>query len=174
MLVMIPHLVGGVAMVLVSLSSDRRLERRYHTGIPVLLGGVALLLMGVFHSTFALITLLSLLAVAAYAWTGPFFALPSEFLTGSAAAAGIGLINSVGNLGGFVGPYTMGVMSGWTGGVYGGLVLMGIPMLLSATGLIILPKRSSSVAADCSHGVNACKVATSVSSATECFSGRAR
>jgi MFS transporter, ACS family, tartrate transporter len=174
MLVMIPHLVGGVAMVLVSLSSDRRLERRYHTGIPVLLGGVALLLMGVFHSTFALIPLLSLLAVAAYAWTGPFFALPSEFLTGSAAAAGIALINSIGNLGGFVGPYTMGVMSRWTGGVYGGLVLMGIPMLLSATGLIILPKRSSSVAADCSHGVNGCKVATSVRAATECFSGRAR
>jgi ACS family tartrate transporter-like MFS transporter len=165
MLVMIPHLVGGIAMVLVSFSSDRRLERRYHAGIPVLLGGVALLLIGVFHSPFTLIALLSLLAVAAYAWTGPFFALPSEFLTGSAAAAGIGLINSIGNLGGFVGPYAMGVMSGWTGGVYGGLALMGIPMLLSATGLMLLPKRASSnsVAASRSHGLNGCKVATSVS-----------
>jgi MFS transporter, ACS family, tartrate transporter len=165
MLVMIPHLVGGVAMVLVSFSSDRRLERRYHAGIPVFLGGIALLLLGVFHSPVSLIALLSLLAVAAYSWTGPFFALPSEFLTGSAAAAGIGLINSIGNLGGFVGPYAMGVMSGWTGGAYGGLALMGIPMLLSAMGLMLLPKRasSSSVAASCSHGLNGCKVATSVS-----------
>ena len=71
-----------------------------------------LLLIGVFHSLFTLIAFLSLLAVAAYAWTGPFFALPSEFLTGSAAAAGIGLINSIGNLGGFVGPYALGVVSG--------------------------------------------------------------
>jgi len=164
MLVMIPHLVGGVAMVLVSFSSDRRLERRYHAAIPVLLGGIALLLLGAFHAPFTLIALLSLLAVAAYAWTGPFFALPSEFLTGSAAAAGIGLINSIGNLGGFVGPYAMGVMSGWTGGVYGGLSIMGIPMLLSAAGLMLLPKRASSnIAASRSHGLNGCKVATSVS-----------
>jgi len=165
MLVMIPHLVGGIAMVLVSFSSDRRSERSYHAGVPVLLGGISLLLIGVFHSPFTLIALLSLLAVAAYAWTGPFFALPSEFLTGSAAAAGIGLINSIGNLGGFVGPYAMGVMRGWTGGVYGGLALMGIPMLLSAMGLMLLPKRASSnsVAASRSHGLNGCKVATSVS-----------
>jgi MFS transporter, ACS family, tartrate transporter len=165
MLVMIPHLVGGIAMVLVSFSSDRRLERRYHAGIPVLLGGIALLLIGVFHSPFTLIALLSLLAVAAYAWTGPFFALPSEFLTGSAAAAGIGLINSIGNLGGFVGPYAMGVVSGRTEGVYGGLALMGIPMLLSAMGLMLLPRRASSnrVLASRSHGLNGCKVATSIS-----------
>jgi len=165
LLVMIPHLVGGVAMVLVSVSSDRRLERRYHAGIPALLGGIALLLIGVFHSSVTLIVLLSLLAVAAYAWTGPFFALPSEFLTGSAAAAGIGLINSIGNLGGFVGSYAMGVVSGRIGGVYGGLALMGIPILLSATALMLLPKRASSnsVAASRSHGLNGCKVATIVS-----------
>jgi ACS family tartrate transporter-like MFS transporter len=154
-LVMIPHLVGGVAMVLVAFSSDRRLERRCHAGVPVLLGGISLSLLGVFHSPVILIVLLSLLAVAAYAWTGPFFSLPSEFLTGSAAAAGIGLINSIGNLGGFVGPYLMGVMSGRTGGVYGGLALMGMPMLLSATGLLLLSKKASSksLAVRRSHGL---------------------
>ena len=157
-LVMIPYLVGAVAMVLVSRSSDRRLERRYHTGVPVLLGGIALLLIGAFHSPFTLIALLSLLAIGVYSWCGPFFALPCEFLTGSAAAAGIALINSIGNLGGFVGPYAIGAISGWTGGIFGGFALMGIPMVLSATGLLLLPKGAcvSSVASNYSSGLGTC------------------
>jgi ACS family tartrate transporter-like MFS transporter len=141
-LVMIPHLVGLVAMVFVSCSSDRRQERRYHAAIPVFVGGVALLLMGMFHSPFFLVALLSLLAAGVYSFPGPFWALPCEFLTGSSAAAGIGLINSVANLGGFVGPYAIGVMSGWTGGIYGGLALLGIPLLVSATLLLLLPRRA--------------------------------
>jgi MFS transporter, ACS family, tartrate transporter len=75
-------------MILVSRSSDRNLERRYHAAIPVMLGGIGLLLMGVFHSPVAIIALLSLLAIGAYGWWAPFFALPCEFLTGSAVAAG--------------------------------------------------------------------------------------
>ena len=139
---MIPNLVGILAMVLVSRSSDRRLERRYHAAIPALLGGVALLLMGVYHSPLSLVVLLSVLAAGVYSVVGPFWALPGEFLTGFSAAAGIGLINSVANLGGFVGPYAIGVMSGWTGGIYGGLSLAGIPLLLSATLLLLLPRRA--------------------------------
>jgi len=139
-LIMIPNLVGILAMVLVSRSSDRRLERRYHAAVPALLGGVALLLMGVYHSPLSLVVLLSVLAAGVYSVVGPFWALPGEFLTGFSAAAGIGLINSVANLGGFVGPYAIGVMSGWTGGIYGGLALAGIPLLLSATLLLLLPK----------------------------------
>jgi sugar phosphate permease len=139
-LVMIPHLVGVLAMVLVSRSSDRRLERRYHAAVPAFVGGVALLLMGTFHSSLFLVVLLSLLAAGVYSFVGPFWALPGEFLTGFSAAAGIGLINSVANLGGFVGPYAIGVMSHWTGGIYGGLALGGIPLLLSAMLLLRLPR----------------------------------
>ena len=141
---MIPHLVGIIAMVLVSRSSDRRLERRYHAAIPVMVGGVALLLMGIFHSPFFLVTLLSVLAAGVYSFPGPFWALPGEFLTGFSAAAGIGLINSVANLGGFVGPYSIGVISGWTGGIYRGLALAGIPLLFSAMLLLLLPKKPRS------------------------------
>jgi MFS family permease len=142
LLVMIPHFVGILAMVSVSRSSDRRLERRYHAAVPALVGGVALLLMGTFHSSLFLVALLSLLAAGVYSFVGPFWALPGEFLTGFSAAAGIGLINSVANLGGFVGPYAIGVMSHWTGGIYGGLALGGIPLLLSATLLLLLPTRA--------------------------------
>jgi MFS transporter, ACS family, tartrate transporter len=141
-LVMIPHLVGILAMVFVSRSSDRRSERRYHAAIPALVGGVALLLIGTVHSTVFLVALLSLLAAGVYSFVGPFWVLPGEFLTGFSAAAGIGLINSVANLGGFVGPYAIGVTSGWTGGIYGGLALGGIPLLLSAGLLVLLPRRA--------------------------------
>ena len=99
-----------------------------------------MLLMGTFHSSLFLVALLSLLAAGVYSFVGPFWALPGEFLTGFSAAAGIGLINSVANLGGFVGPYAIGVMSHWTGGIYGGLALGGIPLLLSAMLLLRLPR----------------------------------
>src|ERR1700687_133870 len=141
-LIMIPNLVGILAMVLVSRSSDRRLERRYHAAIPALLGGVALLLMGVYHSPLSLVVLLSVLAAGVYSVVGPFWALPGEFLKGFSAAAGIGLINSVAKLGGLVGPDALGVMSGCTGGIYGGLALAGIPLLVSAMLLLFLPRRA--------------------------------
>jgi MFS transporter, ACS family, tartrate transporter len=86
------------------------------------------------------LTLLSLLAIGIYSYVAPFWALPSEFLSGFSAAAGIGLINSIGNLGGFVGPYAIGVVSSWTG-IYGSLAVAGIPLLFSATLLMFLPKR---------------------------------
>jgi len=143
-LVMVPHLMGLLAMVIVSRSSDRTLERKYHAAIPVLIGGVALLLMGTSHSLLFLVALLSLLAAGVYSFVGPFWALPNAFLSGFSAAAGIGLINSVANLGGFVGPYAIGVMSGWTGGIYGGLALAGIPLLVSAMLLLLLPRAHAS------------------------------
>ena len=141
MLVMIPYVVGAVVMVLVARSSDRNLERRYHAAIPVMVGGIGLLLIGIVHSPVAIVALLSLLAIGAYGWCAPFFALPCEFLTGSAVAAGVALINSIGNIGGFIGPYGIGVVSGWTSGMHRAFALLGIPMLLSATSLLLLPKR---------------------------------
>ena len=164
-LVMIPYVVGAVVMVLLSRSSDKNLERRYHAAIPVVLGGIGLLLMGVSHSPVAIVMLLSLLAIGAYGWCAPFFALPCEFLTGSAVAAGVAMINSIGNVGGFVGPYAIGVVSGWTGGIYGAFALLGIPMLLSATGLLLLPKnaRASRLVRNHSVGFSHCtKFANSI------------
>jgi len=139
----IPHLAGLIAMVLVSQSSDRRLERRWHAALPAMLGGLSLLLMGSLHSPVVLIVLLSLLAMGAYSWAGPFWALPTEFLTGSSAAAGIAIINSVASLGGFVGPWLIGVVSIWVGGVYGALAITGLPFLVSAVSLLFVSNRSN-------------------------------
>jgi MFS transporter, ACS family, tartrate transporter len=142
LLVGIPYLAGLAAMILVSRSSDRKLERRYHTAIPALTGGLALLLLGTTRSPFYSVILLTFLAIGIYSFYGPFWALPCEFLTGFSAAAGIALVNSVGNLGGFVGPYMIGTIAMRTGNLYAGLALAGVPLFLSATLVLLLPRRA--------------------------------
>ena len=138
-LIMIPNLVGLVGMILVSRHSDRTLERRYHMGIPVAFGGIAVLLLGVTHSPALSIALLSCVALGVYSCLPVFFALPSEFLTGFSAAAGIALVTSVANLGGFAGPYAVGFIRQSTGSLYTGLACAGISLVLSGTLALILP-----------------------------------
>src|SRR5262249_43532261 len=106
-LVMIPYLAGLIAMILVSRSSDRKLERRYHAAIPAVVAGTALILLGPTKLPSLSIALWSA-AVMYMGLEGPFFALPNEFLAGSSAAAGLALINSIGAFGGVVGPSIVG------------------------------------------------------------------
>jgi len=141
-LVMIPNMLGLVAMVLVSRHSDRTLERRYHLAGCVLLAGIAMLLLGTPRSPLASVVLFSAVAVGAYSALPVFFSLPSEFLAGFSAAAGIALVTSVANLGGFVGPYMVGLIRQKTGNLYAGLICAGIFYLLSASLAIALPKSS--------------------------------
>jgi MFS transporter, ACS family, tartrate transporter len=141
-LVMIPFLAALVAMIFVGRSSDRRMERRYHAAISLLVGGIGFLSLTAVHSPFVTIVLLSLLAIGYCSSLSPFWAMPSEFLTGFSAASGIAIINSVGNLGGFVGPYVVGYIKDKTGALYGGLAFAGISMLLAATLVLFLPKLS--------------------------------
>jgi ACS family tartrate transporter-like MFS transporter len=138
--VMVPHLVGLMTMILVSRSSDRRQERRYHAAISAIVGGMALVLLGATSSHSLSIALWSFVAMGIYSFYGPFFSIPSQFLTGFSAASGIALINSVGNLGGFVGPSVIGAFSSGTGGIYGGLAVAGVSLLVSAVLVVLLPK----------------------------------
>jgi len=137
----IPYLVGLAGMIFICHSSDRTEERRYHVAIPALAGGAALVLLGAAHSAFLTVVLLSFVAIGVYGCMGPFWTLPSEFLTGFSAAAGIALINSAGNLGGLVGPYTIGTIAMRTGNLYGGLALTGVFLFVSATLVLLLPRK---------------------------------
>jgi MFS transporter, ACS family, tartrate transporter len=141
-LVMIPHLAGLAAMVMVSRSSDRRLERRYHAAIPLCVAGLALIMLGTTSSPLISLTLWSFVAMGIYSFFGPFFAIPSAFLVGLSAAAGIALINSVANLGGFVGPSVIGALAHGTWGIYAGLAIAGVSLFVSAM-LILLLKEAS-------------------------------
>jgi ACS family tartrate transporter-like MFS transporter len=143
-LVMIPYLSALAVMTMVGRSSDRRLERRYHGAIPLIAAAIALVLLSTntASSVFVSVPLWCLVASGAYSFWGPFWSLPSEFLTGFSAAAGIALINCFGNLGGFVGPYAIGAISRKTGSFHGGLAFAGVSLLVSAVLLVALPRRT--------------------------------
>src|SRR5438552_13609060 len=141
LLVMIPYFVGLAGMILVSRSSDRQLERRFHAAIPAVTAGIALMSLGATHSTFSSIFFLCFASLGIYSVYGPFYSLPSEFLTGFAAASGIALISSVANLGGFAGPYAIGWIKDLTGSLYGGLAVAGVSLFVSATLMLLLPRR---------------------------------
>ena len=142
-LVMVPHLAGLAMMILVSRSSDLKLERRYHAAIPAIAGGLALVLLSTTNSPLVSILLWSFVAMGIYSFYGPFFSIPSKFLTGFSAASGIALINSVGNLGGFAGPSAIGTLANETSGIHGGLAVAGISLFASATLVLLLPNKWS-------------------------------
>jgi MFS family permease len=140
MLVMIPYLAGLIAMILVSRSSDRRLERRYHAAIPLVVGGIAFILLGTTNLPLLSITLWTLAEMGAASFNGPFYSLPSDLLAGESAASGIALIISIGSLGGFVGPSLIGAVANVAGGIYRGLAMAGISFFISAALTLLLPK----------------------------------
>ena len=120
-LTMIPYICGAIAMVVWGLISDRMNERRW-----TLLGGcvvstAGLVLAGMTMGTWWALVGMSIAATGFYGSKGPFFAMPPMFLSGTALAGGIAWINSIGNLGGFFGPWYVGVMKDATGSFSGGL-----------------------------------------------------
>jgi len=142
-IVMIPYVAAVPVMILSSRSSDRTLERRYHAAVPEIIGAIALLLLGVVApaSPYFSVAFWCFAAMGVCCLLGPFWALPSEFLTGFSTAAGVALINSFGNIGGFVGPYLMGAINEWTGSFRGGLVFTGVSLFTSAMLILALRKR---------------------------------
>ena len=105
----LPYLCAGVVMFLNSRHSDMVGERRFHILIPAIIGGLGFVLTVATGSTVVSIIGLCLAATGILSSNVLFWGVPSMFLSGAAAAAGIALVNSIGNLGGFVGPYITGV-----------------------------------------------------------------
>lgn len=141
-LVAIPQIVGIIATIAVGASSDRTGERYLHIAIPVLAGSVALLASVTLDSPVLVLVALSLFTAAPMAMYGPFWALPPTFLRGTAAAAGIAFINSVGNLGGFAGPFVLGAVKDRTNSFSAALV--GGSLLMFGAGAIALALSVSS------------------------------
>src|SRR6266496_1204369 len=111
-LLILPALMGIAGMLINGWHSDKTAERRWHTAIPVIIAGLMYSLSIAFRHDFFLAILFLLLGSGAYyAFQPAFWAIPTTLLSESAAAATYGLINSVGQLGGFVGPYVIGVLN---------------------------------------------------------------
>jgi MFS transporter, ACS family, tartrate transporter len=126
------YVFGAVAMIVWSRSSDRHRERRWHTIGPAVLCAAALVAIGFFAHSFVAVVFLAIIIAAVYALLGPFWSLQTYFLTGATAVVGIAMINSFGNLAGFVSPYLIGAMSDWTGDQFAGFYVIGALMLLAA------------------------------------------
>ena len=104
----IPYCVGIVGLICWGYSSDRRNERRWHLISAMIVAGVGLLGAAAFRDSYWGIAAMCVATVGLYGSRPSFWPLPSQFMTGAAAAAGIALINSIGNLGGYVGPFIIG------------------------------------------------------------------
>jgi len=144
-MVLIPPIGGLVGQLLVGWSSDRTGERRLHGSLPIYLGAAALggtLLIPAsltlqWRLSFA-IALFAMALLGLKAYMPAFWALPNLLLTEAAAAGGIGLINSVGNLGGFVGPSVVGFVETQTHSFLPGLLYLCVSMIISATIILTL------------------------------------
>src|SRR6202022_3642209 len=112
--------------------SDRTGERRWHVGVPALTGAIAIAGVAYLTSLAAVLVAVTIGILSSYATFGPFWAMVASLLEGRTAAAGIALINSVGNLGGFWGPYVIGFVRNVTGTFRGGLLVAAGPLAFSA------------------------------------------
>ena len=135
----VPYAAGAIAMVIVGHHSDRTRERRWHVLAPALVGAGGLALAaGSTGITWTVVTL-SIAMLGLASMFGPFWALATSTMGGVGAAASIALINSLGNTGGFVGPYLLGAINDATHSFALGLLAIAI-MLAGGAALVLLVK----------------------------------
>jgi ACS family tartrate transporter-like MFS transporter len=142
----LPYVAAAIGMVAIGASSDRSGERFLHIAIPSAIGAFGFIAAAFLTSPVLGMLALTIAAVGDLGTRGPFWALPTRFLTGSAAAAGIGLINTMASLGGFVGPNVVGIARQLTGSFAGGLVFLALLLLAAAAAAVAL--RRARVLAD--------------------------
>jgi ACS family tartrate transporter-like MFS transporter len=141
-LVILPPLLAVFGQLFVGWSSDRKKERWLHTAVPMASGAAGLLLVTQSRGNLPLTIAGFMLAYAGFkAYLPAFWSLPSLFLSGTSAAGSIGFINSVGNLGGFMGPFVLGTIEKVTGSFMGGLYFLTACMALSSITVFLLGRR---------------------------------
>lgn len=133
----LPYIVAAIGMVIVGRHSDRTGERRWHVATPALAGAFAFLAAAYSTSTLVVVAALCVAVLGTFAMLGPFWAIPTSMLNAATASAGIAFINSIGNLGGFAGPYILGLTRNSSGNFKSGLLVLAAAMMLCA-GLAIL------------------------------------
>ena len=128
----IPYIVATVLMVLNGRHSDRTGERRWHVAVSALAGAVGFISSAYTPNVALSLAALALAFAGVKSMVGPFWALGTASLSGAAAAAGIAWINSVGNLGGFVGPTVVGFIKQKTGSYAGAVSVLGFALIILA------------------------------------------
>jgi len=142
----IPYVAAAIGMVALGASSDRSGERLLHVAIPTVVGAIGFVVSAFYTSPVPGMIALSIAAVGVISTRGPFWALPSKFLTGRAAAGGIALINLFASISGFVASYVVGYLTDLTGSYAAGLLFLAFVMLLGA--LLCIPLSRAKVLAE--------------------------
>ena len=139
----IPYLAATAGLVLIGARSDRTSERRWHVAVPCLIGAGGFVLTVVTPVSLAVtLATLSIAAFGIWGALGPFWTMPTAFLRGTAAAGGIALVNSVGNIGGFAGPFVIGWVRDATGGFSAGLLALAVALMAGAAMALAIPLRA--------------------------------
>ncbi|MFL5286669.1 MAG: MFS transporter [Rhodopila sp.] len=146
----IPFLVAAIGMIWYGRRSDRVLERRSHCAIAFMLCAIGLVATALLPSPVMRLIALCVAAFGVWATLPVFWAMPTAFLSGAAAAAGVAYINSIANIAGFVGPFIMGAIKDATGSFDGGLLVIasvtivaGIAILCTTTTASLKRRRTS-------------------------------
>ena len=130
----LPAITALLGQLFIGWNSDRTKERRWHTVLPIVIGAAAIAVAPMTRGNLPLTIICFMLALGGLkAYLPAFWTMPYLFLTSSAAAASIGMINSVGNLGGQLGPYVLGKVETVTGSFVGGLYFLSCSMMVCAT-----------------------------------------
>lgn len=129
LIAMLPYIVATAAMILWSRSSDKRNERKLHSAIPLLIATLGLVGAGVLGNPYLAMAMICVALSGLYSFKSPFWALPTLFLDRTTAAVSIAVINSIGNLGGFVGPSLIGMVKGDSHSAANGLLFLSALLL---------------------------------------------
>ncbi|MDR3562787.1 MAG: MFS transporter [Negativicutes bacterium] len=140
---MIPYIIGVVCMIYVARRSDRTLERRYHISMPLLVSFFGLIALTMTTDLWLSLFWICVSTAGIYAFVGTFWTLPNLFLSEATAAVGIAIINSVGNLGGFLGPYAVGFIKDATGSTNGGMYFLATFALLGVISVLAVPAKEA-------------------------------
>ena len=144
LLTAIPNAISIIGMILIGRSSDRTLERRWHTFICGLIAGLGLALSAAYGSNTVLaVSFASVGLVGIMACLSIFWSVPTALLAGTAAAGGIALVNSMGNLSGFVSPYMLGYIKDATKSLALGLYLLAALVIIGGILVVIFAPRKS-------------------------------
>ncbi len=139
----IPYAIGAVGMIWYGRRSDEKVERKGHAAVALLIAAVGLIAATLTTDPLMKMTAFSISAFGVFAVLPVFWTLPTSFLSGPAAAAGIAIINALGNLSGFAGPYAMGALKDYTGNYNSGLLLIAGFVLISMVTVLLLKHDSS-------------------------------
>lgn len=138
----LPGIAGAIAMLLSAAHSDRTGERKYHVAFGAGLAALGVVGVALSPQPYLTFTFLVLAEFGRGIVQGPFWAMPTSLLSGAAAAGGIAVINSVGNLGGFAGPYAMGWLKDKTNSYQTGLFLLASLLVGAAILAVLVPLKA--------------------------------